>query len=247
MINAMRSEAIKLLSLRSTWVYAILLTGSLYGTVLLLDIQSPADWETVTGGAMIFCMVATIFMGSTVAGEIETRMYAYAFLTQGSRSYWLVARYLVNMAFLILCFFTGMVLSFVAVLLLSDANFVANNSSYLYTPLGLTGLFTLVAAGVAVVSRSKIAAVSIPLLWGLVIDHLITVAAARVRIIETAWLVNPSSRISQMGDQLGNIPAPPGWSLGTYQPITFNIAVVGAWVVAIVAAAYVVNARKDVR
>lgn len=246
MINAMRSEAIKLLSLRSTWVYAILLTGSLYGPVLLLDLRGVVDWEHLTRGAMIFCMVATIFMGSTVAGEIETRMYAYAFLTQGSRSYWLLARYLVNMVFLTLCFFTGMALSFLVVLLLSDATIAATNISYLYTPLGLTGLFTLVAAGVAVVSRSKIAAVSVPLLWGLIVDNLIAVMAARAKIIEAAWLVNPSSRISQMGDQLGNIPAPPGWGLGTYQPIVFNIGVVGIWVVALVAAAYLVNSRKDV-
>lgn len=247
MINAIKSETIKLLSLRSTWIYAILLTGALYGPVALISFfsqsEAPADWETVTAGGMIFCTIAIVFMGSTIANELETRMYAHAFLTQNSRSLWLTARYLVNAIFLALCYLVGTTLAFVP---LFDTGFTATATPYLYITLGTTGIFTLIAAGVAVVSRLKIAAVSIPLLWLLVIDQLVAASARRIPVMETVWLLSPAPRAAQIGNWLGNVNAPVGWGLEAQQPALFNIAVLLLWAAVAVGAAYVVNARRDV-
>ncbi|MGO1948582.1 MAG: hypothetical protein ACTH1D_03060 [Mycobacteriaceae bacterium] len=59
LINSLRSETTKLLSMRSTIVYAVLLAGSLFGPVTLVmwfsnESNPVASWSTLSSGAMIF-------------------------------------------------------------------------------------------------------------------------------------------------------------------------------------------------
>ena len=94
--NALRSEWTKLASLRGTWVYVVLLVGSIAGPMaafsMAADAGATADWELLLLGTVIFNMIVIAFGGSTLAGEYNDQMNAHAFLTQDRRSLWLSAR-----------------------------------------------------------------------------------------------------------------------------------------------------------
>lgn len=250
LIPALKSEAIKLFSLRSTWVYAFFLTFTMYGSVALYYVVSndsaPASWVSLTQGGAFFSAIAIIFMGSTVAGELDTRMFAHAFMTQDNRTAWLAARFLVNSLFLISTFIIGLVLSFIAILVFNKGSFGGDGIAELYKLLGTIGLFALFAATIAVATRSKVAAISIPLLWYLAFDTSIVMGAKVASPLEKLWLISPTFRWEQIA--LGNpTEAAIGWGLENYQPIAFNITVLAIWVTVALAGAYLVNARRDVR
>ena len=83
MFKAISSEITKLLSLRSTWIYVILFTGSIYGptTLYMLFNDSPqidADWPDLLIGGMIFLMIACVFGASTTGGDINNHMTAHS-------------------------------------------------------------------------------------------------------------------------------------------------------------------------
>ncbi|MDN6387835.1 MAG: ABC transporter permease, partial [Corynebacterium sp.] len=97
LLNALRSETTKVLSMRSSVVYTILMVGSLSAPVALFMIFADApdqvvDWALLSAGAMIFQIVAIIFAAATTAGDIRNHMHAQAFLTQSDRSLWILAK-----------------------------------------------------------------------------------------------------------------------------------------------------------
>ena len=113
--NAVRSETLKFTSLTSFWVYLAALIASLVGPIFIYTMfaagPKPVGWDVVTMGGPVFTLIATVFMASAVAGEVETRMNAHAFLTQDRRGLWLGARILVAMAILLAAYIAAMVLT----------------------------------------------------------------------------------------------------------------------------------------
>lgn len=68
--NALRSEWTKMASLRSTWIFAVLLAGSVVGPVVLIGLfmgeATSVDWSRLLVGSGIFSMIAVAFAGSSV-------------------------------------------------------------------------------------------------------------------------------------------------------------------------------------
>ena len=95
-MNALRSELIKLSSLRSSLIYFILLTGSLYGPIVLQGLlDSTMDmsltWTALLSGGIIFQVLAVIYGAFSASSDLNNRLHGQAFLTQPNRWNWLVA------------------------------------------------------------------------------------------------------------------------------------------------------------
>lgn len=253
MINVLRSEATKLLTLRSTWIWAILLTGSLYGPAVLIGLfsveGSEVNWAFALPGAMIFAMLSISFAASAVAGEFNDHMHAQAFLTQPRRSLWLSARALVVSGFLLLKYLIGVALVYVALLVTPRVTLLNEEALVILRDGVLFLVFSFIAMGLAALTRSRVAAMAIPLAWFLVIERLLGVAAAKSDAFVLLWLVSPGERVSQL-TKYGKENAEffsSGWNFAEVQPLAYNIGLIAAWIVVPLAIGLWVNAKRDVR
>ncbi|MDO4761748.1 MAG: ABC transporter permease [Corynebacterium sp.] len=244
--NALRSETIKLTSLRSTWIYAILLTGTLYGPLVLIGLLTNSEeaitLKDLTSGAPIFAIVTVAFIGASIAGTIEERMHIHAFLTQPTRHLWLIARIVVSTIFIALNFIIGFALALLATTILVDNPYDFSSTADLNINLLFILIAGVLAGGLAVVSRSKILAIVIPISLVLIISQLIQIAASQISALIPLWLIDPFSRAPQLFTQTPEA----GWGFGQTQPLLFNLAIITAWIVVPVWAAFAVNARRDV-
>lgn len=256
-INAIRSEWTKVSTLRSTWVTAILLVGSLAGPVFLMGLfsqpGSEINNEMLTIGSMIFLLIAIAFAGSTVAGEYNDHMHAHAFLSQDRRSLWLIARTLVVLAFLLVTAAIGIGLASVIALVMPNFTYVGGPLEPIWR-LGLSVvIFALIAIAISVLTRSRVAAVAIPLVWIVVVENLLGLAAYSTKVARFVWFLAPFERISQVtGGSPGvfGVPMPvmrEGWEAGALQPMWFNVAVLVLWIALTFAASLWSNARRDVK
>lgn len=254
--NALRSEWTKLKSLRSTWVYVVLLVGSIAGPMIVFSVAADdgmsADWSLLLSGSVIFNMIAVAFAGSTVAGEYNDQMHAHAFLTQDRRSLWLSARFLLTVVLLAICWSLGVVIAYLAVTVSPTVEFDGGDSYYNLTSLLGFVVFSLVAMSLGVLTRSRVAAVAIPLVWLLVVENMLVYAASAFTIFKPIWLVAPGERINQLAPQLTGLGTDPerphiGFDAGMTQPMWFNLLVVVAWIVLAIAAAQWVNSKRDVK
>ena len=92
-MNVVRSEIAKLTSLRSTWVYAILLVGSIAGPVVLMGLfasDSTTDfyWNDLLIAGDLFQMLAIIYAAASTSRDLAHGMHGQAFLTQPQRWNW---------------------------------------------------------------------------------------------------------------------------------------------------------------
>ncbi|ARU45491.1 ABC transporter permease subunit [Corynebacterium silvaticum] len=249
MINALRSETTKLLTLRSTWVWAILLTGSLYGPAVLINLfsgeGSEFNWAFVLPGAMIFTMLSVSFASSGVAGEFNDRMHAQAFLTQPRRSLWLNARMLVVTGFLLINYLVGVALIYLVFLVLPLSRLLNEEATVILRDGVLFLVFSFIAMGLAVVTRSRVAAMALPLAWFLIIERLIDAAAAQFNAFVPLWLITPGERISQLTKYGKGYPE--GWNFAEVQPLAYNIGLIVVWIVVPLAMGLWVNSKRDVR
>ncbi|AER68424.1 ABC transporter permease [Corynebacterium pseudotuberculosis] len=253
MINALRSEITKLLTLRSTWVWAILLTGSLYGPVVLIGLfsgeASDYDWGFALPGAMIFVMLAVSFSASAMAGEFNDRMHAQAFLTQPRRSLWFNARTLVISGFLLINYLVGVGLIYLVFLVFPKITLVNEKTVLILVDGVLFLVFSFIAIGVAALTRNRVAAMAVPLAWFLAIERLITVAASQIAAFMPLWLVTAGERVSQLAKyrkdnaEFSSI----GWDFMDVQPLGYNIGIIVAWTVVSLLLGLWINAKRDVR
>lgn len=255
-MNALRSEWTKLASLRSTWIFAILLVGSMFGPVVLMGLLAEQgtvlDWTMMTIGTMLFVMIAIAFSGSTLAGEYNDQMHAHAFLTQDRRSLWLLARGLLTIVFLAVCWSLGVGIAYLATVVSPKVSFEGGSFEDFIVAVLTFGVFSVIAMSLGVLTRSRVAAVAVPLVWLLVVEKLLVLAVSATAFALPFWLAAPGERISQLSSQLvsgiANPEAPGiGYTPDTSQPMWFNAIVLVAWVVVAIAAAHVVNAKRDVK
>ena len=253
---ALRSEWTKLASLRGTWVYVVLLVGSIAGPMLAFSMAADggatADWELLLLGTVIFNMIVIAFGGSTLAGEYNDQMNAHAFLTQDRRSLWLSARMTLTLVLIAACWVIGVALAWLSVTVSPRTEFKGGDGADILA--GILGfvVFGLIAMSLGVLTRSRVAAVAIPLVWILVVESMLEFAALAYAIFRPLWLVTPGARIQQVSTQLGNVIANPenprtGFEAGMTQPMWFNIVVLVAWIVVAVGVAHWANAKRDVK
>ncbi|WP_145943282.1 ABC transporter permease [Corynebacterium glyciniphilum] len=245
LINALRSETTKLLSMRSTLVYAILLTGALYGPVVLATLfssETPTfEWADLMNGAMIFIMVAIVFAASTTAGDIRNHLHAQAFLTQRSRAGWVTAKILVTLVFAFITYVAGVALTVGAAAVLG-ANLSLDGGGA-FTPVWsylLGGVaFPLMAVGLACVLRSPVVSVAVPTVWFLLIDGMIGETATHIEAFRPLAAIAPGERLAQLATGYDRV------GLGIDDMTCIAILVV--WVVVLSAVGLWRNQRADVR
>ena len=249
--NAVRSETLKFTSLTSFWVYLAALIASLVGPIFIYTMfaagPKPVGWDVVTMGGPVFTLIATVFMASAVAGEVETRMNAHAFLTQDRRGLWLGARILVAMAILLAAYIAAVVLT-ILVLLVMGLNLDLSNLVPLYSSVGSLIIVGLLTAGVSGMLGSRLGGMTLMVLWNMMLTSLVSYAAHMSPKLVFLWLLEPANRMEQLASQLVHTSGlPSGWDLASMQPMVFNIGVILIWLVGMVFGAFVVNARRDVR
>lgn len=249
--NAVRSETLKFTSLTSFWVYLAALIASLVGPIFIYTMfaagPKPVGWDVVTMGGPVFTLIATVFMASAVAGEVETHMNAHTFLTQDRRGLWLGARILVAMAILLAAYIAAMVLT-ILVLLVMGLNLDLSNLVPLYSSVGSLIMVGLLTAGVSGMLGSRLGGMTLMVLWNMMLTSLVSYAAHMSPKLVFLWLLEPANRMEQLANQLVHTSGlPSGWDLASMQPMVFNIGVILVWLVGMVFGAFVVNARRDVR
>ncbi|MCZ9305417.1 ABC transporter permease [Corynebacterium sp. c9Ua_112] len=203
MLKAISSEVTKLLTLRSTWIYVILFTGSLYGPVTLYMLfsdssQIDTDWPDLLTGGMIFLMIAIVFGASTAGGDINNHMTAHSFLTQKSRSSWLLARALVAAVFAELNFLAGAALSWLVVTIFPAGNFTGEKPLVLWGYAVAVPALAVVAVGIAALLRNRVGAISLPLVWMLVVEGLLAAGGQQISFLKTLYHLSPGNRVQDM-------------------------------------------------
>ncbi|MDN6661715.1 ABC transporter permease [Corynebacterium variabile] len=240
--NALRAETTKLFSLRSSLVYAILLTGSLFGPVTLIALfgdDATLDWSTILFGLQIFMLVAVIFAAATTAGDIRNHMHAQAFLTQAGRWQWVAAKITVTAAFTAVTYVLGTVLAIGVGAALGGTLSLGTDTFIPVVGLVTNVLFAAMSVGLACVIRSQVASVAVPVAWLLVIDGMLGMAAESIGIFRPLAAIAPMQRQTQL--------------LGGEDPLGFGFStavcylIIIAWFAALAALGLWRNHRVDVR
>ncbi|WP_408925264.1 ABC transporter permease [Corynebacterium sp. YSMAA1_1_F7] len=246
MFKAISSEVTKLLSLRSTWIYVILFTGSLYGPVTLYLLFSDAEglylnWPDLLIGGMIFLMISIIFGASTTGGDISNRMTAHAFLTQKGRSAWLLARALVAAVFVELNYILGLALSWVVVTVFPAGHFTGEDQLLMWGYAVAAPAFAVMAVGIAALLRNRVGAIALPLVWMLVVEGLLYAGSEKISFLKTLYHLSPGSRVQDMQAWIYTPDHSDMVSPG------FGFAVMIAWMVVLLALGLYSNKVRDVK
>ena len=240
--NALRAETTKLFSLRSSLVYAILLTGSLFGPVPLIALfgdDATLDWSTILFGLQIFMLVAVIFAAATTAGDIRNHMHAQAFLTQAGRWQWVAAKITVTAVFTAVTYVLGTVLAIGVGAALGGTLSLGTDTFIPVVGLVTNVLFAAMSVGLACVIRSQVASVAVPVAWLLVIDGMLGMAAESIGIFRPLAAIAPKQRQTQ----LHGGEAPLGYGFTT----AGGSLIIIAWFAALAALGLWRNHRVDVR
>lgn len=246
MLKAISSEVTKLLSLRSTWIYVILFTGSIYGptTLYMLFNDSPrldGGWPDLLFGGMIFLMIAIIFGASTTGGDISNHMTAHAFLTQKHRSSWLLARALVAAVFVELNYILGVALSWAVLNVFPAGHFTGEDQLLLWGYAVGAPAFAVMAVGIAALLRNRVGAIALPLVWMLVVEGLLYAAGEKISFLKTLYNLSPGSRVQDMQTWIYAQDHTDMVSPG------FGFAVMIAWMVALLVLGLYSNKTRDVK
>ncbi|WP_083650531.1 ABC transporter permease [Corynebacterium sp. CNJ-954] len=242
LLYALRSEITKLFSMRSTVVYAILLTGSLFGPVTLMGLfgdRPDFDWSTITFGYQIFLLIAVVFAAATTAGDIRNHMHAQAFLTQRGRWGWVAAKMLTTAVFIAVLYLVGTALSLGVAAVLGSGTDLSTGLSMFYVPLIGSVIFSAMTVGLACVIRSQVAAVAVPVAWVLLIDSMLGFAAEQIEAFRPLAAIAPVQRQDQLisgADPLG---------LGISTVVCYLIIV--AWFLVLAGLGLWRNSSSDVR
>ncbi|MDN6619505.1 MAG: ABC transporter permease [Corynebacterium variabile] len=240
--NALRAETTKLFSLRSSLVYAILLTGSLFGPVTLIALfgdDATLDWSTILFGLQIFMLVAVIFAAATPAGDIRNHMHAQAFLTPAGRWQWVAAKITVTAVFTAVTYVLGTILAIGVGAALGGTLSLGTDTFIPVVGLVTNVLFAAMSVGLACVIRSQVASVAVPVAWLLVIDGMLGMAAESIGIFRPLAAIAPMQRQTQL--------------LGGEDPLGFGFStavcylIIIAWFAALAALGLWRNHRVDVR
>ncbi|WP_237559636.1 ABC transporter permease [Corynebacterium neomassiliense] len=242
-LNPLRAEITKLFSVRSSAVYAILLTGSLYGPVTLVALLSEGspdlDWSTLLTGLPIFQLIAVIFASSGTAGDIRNHMHAQAFLTQHGRWQWVIAKVTVTAVFTAVTYAVGTALA-VGIGGVLGGHLVLGTGVHMVTVGLVTSvLFAAMCVGLACILRGQVASVAVPVAWMLVIDGMLGMAAGSIDLFRPLAAVAPVQRMNQLMG--GSDPL----DLGLSTAVCYLVIV--GWFVVLTGAGLWRDRRTDVR
>ncbi|KAB3522962.1 ABC transporter permease [Corynebacterium sp. zg254] len=250
----MRAELKKLTSLRSTWVYVVLLTGSLYGPAVLMsflnsDPEATFGWGDTTLGGMIFLLVLLIFAASSTAGDINDRMVAHSFLTQRRRSQWLLAKAALIVIVAEVSYWIGIAISAVVLHFSLEGKWTGGDMYDLWIYALFLPVYALMAVGLAGLTRSKIMGSGIPMVLFLVIEPLLAAAAQHLEWVKYIYYAMPGTRLSDLtqwhaleaqGDDVLD-------AVGLMTTPAQSAIVILAWGALLFGVAILANNRRDTR
>ncbi|QFQ02968.1 ABC-2 family transporter protein [Corynebacterium urogenitale] len=244
LINSFKSEVRKVLTLRSTIVWAILFTGSLYGFMVLKGVFSSAGemtstWADLATGSMVFMLLATVWGASTTAGEFNNKMNAHAFLTQKGRWHWLVARLFTVVLFIEILWFVGIGLSWAVAALWPGAEFVSEGFTAIWANTIAMPVYALIGAGVAALTRSRVAGLTLPLVWILVIETILYGLASKYKVAEILYNWSPGHVSQDITLRASGVDSP------LMVTTEHGLLVFAIWVVVAVGAGLTSNQKRD--
>ncbi|WDZ91020.1 ABC transporter permease [Nocardiopsis sp. HUAS JQ3] len=193
MTRALTAETYRLLSVRSTAVFAVLLIGSCVGPIILMGVvydpayRGPIDAGDLGKCVSVFHVVAIVFAGAHTATEARSGSIAVSFLTQRARWTSLAAQTTVESAFLLSTYVIGMCLALTAATFYPDGlTMTARGWAYLALYPLIVVLWAATAASLAVLTRSVAASVAAPITWMLLIEQLVSMLP--MLDVITPWL-----------------------------------------------------------
>src|SRR5699024_4972679 len=177
MTRALTAEVRRLLTVRSTGIFAALLIGCCVGPIVLMGIvydpayRGPIDAGDLGKCVSIFHVLALVFAGTHTATEINAGSTALSFLTQKSRWASLAAQAAVQWAFLAFAYVVGIGLALVAARFYPDGLAMSPRGwAYLAAYLLVVLLWVTMATALAVLTRSVAVSVAAPITWMLLIE-----------------------------------------------------------------------------
>lgn len=242
--HAFKSELRKVLTLRSSIIWVVLMTGSLYGFVVLQGLfteqKAFLEWFDLTTGTLVFVLLAVVFGAGATAGELGNHMQAHSFLTHKARWHWLVSRLIITVAFVMVNYALGLALSYLATLVMPKLGFLGGDFKFAWVPAIYLAGYALVAAGVAMITRSRVAGLALPLVWFLVIENLLYAFGSTYEIAKKLYEFSPGHAIQDLSMDAYTTE-------GAEFTVAHNMTVLAVWVAVAVAAALFFNSKRDVR
>lgn len=241
--HALKSEFRKMASVRGTIIWAILFTGSLYGFMVLQGLFSSQpmniEWSDLSTGLMVFILLAVVYGASAGASEINNHMQAHSFLTQKSRWHWLGARFILIALFTILNYAAGVLLGLLVVAILPKLEFTGGDIKYTVMLALVMAGYALIAAGIAVITRSRVAGLTLPLVWMMVIENILLSVAGQYEIARVLYEWSPGHIALDLMMNAG--------VEGQGPDVGHMFLVLALWVVVATGAAFFFNWKRDVK
>lgn len=242
--HAFKSELRKVLTLRSSIIWVVLMTGSLYGFVVLQGLftteKASLDWNGLTTGTLVFMLLAIVYGAGATAGELGNHMQAHSFLTQKARWHWLSARLIITVMFVIVNYAVGLLVSLLVAVIMPKLEFNGGDMKFAWVPAIYLAGYALVAAGVAMITRSRVAGLALPLVWFLVIENLLFAVGSTYEIAKKLYEFSPGHAMQDLSMEAYSAEAP-------VFTVAHNVTVLAVWVAVAVAAALFFNSKRDVR
>ena len=253
MINALKAEFTKLTSLRSTWVYVVLMLGSIFGPATLIAFI-PSDepvnmgWADLAIGQMIMLLIVLIFAASSVAGDIGHRMVAHSFLTERHRHQWLLAKAIVIVVVVEVCLWVGLALAYAVTLIGPSTEWTGGDMYNVFVAAWTLPVYALMAAGLAAVTRSKLMGSGALIALFLVIEPLVGMATSKAAWIDAVYKSLPGTRASDLTNWHSAIGqgANPA-DLGDLASPAMAVTVILVWGAALTLGGLVSNQLRDVK
>lgn len=209
---ALKAEALRLLSLRSTLIFAVLLVGSCFGPIIVMTLQydieygGPIEAGDLGKCVSIFHVLAIVFAGAYTATEIKTGATAVSFLTQRTRGTALAAQLIVESVFIIATYIVGMTLALGASLLYPDGlTMTTRGWAYLGVYLIIVLAWAAMTTSLAVITRSVATAIAVPLVWMLLLEQLMSIVPMFAQLVQ--WMPF-SAGMSVLAHTLGESSSP---------------------------------------
>ncbi|WP_166984860.1 ABC transporter permease subunit [Canibacter zhoujuaniae] len=252
-MNAIKAEVIKLASLRSTILYTVLLTGSLYGPQVLSAVFAGEDsvetWGSIfTTSSFIFAIIAAVFSASSVGGDISSGLNAHAFLTQQKRWQWLCAKAVTGFTFLTLNLLLGVALSLLVIWIAPNVRFADRGYGEALAAILPIVLMWAASFGFSALFRSLVSGMTITLVYYMVIESLLFTAAVYIEALHPLAKVLAIPRTQDIAAYVDNFAAvEPGWSVDSPAPLWYNIVVLAAYIVIPLVLGLIRNQKSDVK
>lgn len=231
--HALAGEFTRLAGLRSTYIYAILLTGAIFGPIVLQTYLSGVESGTLFVGIDFFLFVAIIFAAADSAGAISGRNIAYGYLTRQGRWTGYATRFLAQLAFSLAMLAVGTAVAWI--IFATGGVEIVDAAQTVGVVIALAVAWTAIGSGIGMLIPVTAAAVAAPLVW--------------IALIEGILPMLP------FGDFMNNIERFLPWISGRqllgFMDLGVSNAqawiVLGTWTAVIAAVGIVTATRRDVR